>query len=130
MPSLQQQRGENQSQAKIEPGVRLDLQRQHAHRKEQAEGIHGIKPGEASRPKASRRERSLLGPIGIVIGENEAGEQQEEADGDVSTVHDRAQWSKGFGIGKMEKDQIEGGKAADARECRQLRSPRRGNGLA
>ncbi len=128
MPSLQQQRGENQSQAKVEPGVRLDLLRQHAHRKQQAEGIDGIEPGEASGPEAARGERSLLGAIGIVIGEDEAGEQQEEADRDVSAVDDRAQRSKRMGIGKMEKDEIEGGKTADARERRQLRSPRRGGG--
>jgi hypothetical protein len=108
--------------------VRLDLQRQHAHRKEQAEGIDGIKPGETCRPKTSRSERSCLGAVGIVIGKDESGEQEEETDGNVPTVHNGAQRPEGMGIGKMEEDEIEGGKTADTRERRQLRFPRRGGG--
>src|ERR1700692_4152052 len=88
-----------------------------------------IKPRETCGPKTARREHSLLRPIAIVIGEDETGEQQEEADRDVTAVHDWAQWSKGMGVGKMEKDQIESSKATDARECRQLRVPRRSGGL-
>jgi hypothetical protein len=33
-----------------------------------------------------------------------------------------------MGVGKMEKDQIEGGKTTDTRERRQWRFPRRGSG--
>ena len=125
MPSLQQQRGENHSQAKVQPGVGVHLLHQHAHREQQAEGIDGIEAGEASGPKASRGERPALGAIGVVIGEDEAGKHQEEADGNVSAVDHRAQRSKRMRIGKMEKDQVKGGKTADAREGRQLRAPRR-----
>src|ERR1700733_14546778 len=103
MPSLQQQRGENQ---------------------QQAEGIHRIEAREAGRPEGARRECSLLRAIGIVVSEDEAGKQQEEADRDVSPVHYGTQRSKGFRIGKMEEDQIESGKAADAGKRRQLGSPR------
>ena len=90
MPSLQQQRGENQPQAKVEPGVRVHLLRQHAHREQQAEGIDGIEAGEASRPEAARGERPPLGAIGVVVGEDEAGKQQEETDRNVTAVDHRA----------------------------------------
>src|ERR1700733_15254027 len=120
MPSLQQQGGENQSQAKIQLGVGVHLLRQHAHGEQQTEGIDGIKAGEASGPKAACGERPTLGALGIVIGEDEAGEQQEEADGNVSAIDHRAQRSKRMRVGKMEEDQIGGGKTADARKGRQL----------
>src|SRR5271154_71743 len=116
MPSLEQQRGENHSQAKVQPGVGVHLLRQHAYGEQQTEGVNGIKAGEASGPKAARGEGPTLGAIGIVIGEDKAGKQQEEADGNVSAVDHGAQRSKRMRIGKMEEDQIEGGKTADARE--------------
>ena len=120
MPSLQQQRRENHPQAEVQPGVRRQLLHQHAYREQQAEGIDRIEAGETSRPKASRRERSTFSALGIVIGEDEAGEQQEEADRNVPPVDNRAKRPKSMGIGKMEKDKIEGGETADTGEGRQL----------
>ncbi len=73
MPSLQQQRCENHPQAEVQPGVRRQLLQQHAEREQQTEGIDRIEAGEASRPKASRRQRSTFGALGVVIGEDEAG---------------------------------------------------------
>jgi hypothetical protein len=45
---------------------------------------------------------------------------REEADRNVSPVDNRAKRPKRMGIGKMEKDKIEGGETADAGEGRQL----------
>ncbi len=120
MPSLQQQRGKGDSQAKVEAGVGAHLLRQHTHGEQQTEGIDGIEAGEARGPKAARGERAALGALGIVIGENETGKQQEKADGNVSAVDHRTQRSKRMRIGKMEEHQVEGGKTADAGEGRQL----------
>jgi hypothetical protein len=58
----------------------------------------------------------LLGALGIVVGKDESGEQQEEADGGVAVIDNRSKGAKPFRIGKVEEDDVESGEGPEAGE--------------
>jgi hypothetical protein len=118
MPTLQQKRGQDDTQAELHLGMRLQLLDQHAHRQQQAKDIYGIEAGKTGGPEAPGGQCSALRAVGVVVREDESGEQEKKADRDVSAVNDGAERPKGTGIGKMEENQVERGKTTNTRESR------------
>ena len=86
-------------------GVKFDGE--HAHRNDQAEQIHGVEPREACQPELAYLHLASGRAIGVVVGEDEARKQQEEADRGVAVVYDRREPAKVLGIAEMEEDEIE-----------------------
>jgi hypothetical protein len=99
-------------------GARVPLVHQHAARNEQCEEIDRIETREARDPEVARTELPLLCAIRVVVGENEAGEEQKEADRRVAVVDDGGEGSKPFGVGEVKKNDVECGKGAQAGQRR------------
>jgi len=65
-------------------------------------------------------ELALLGAVGVVVGENEAGEQQEKADRGIAVVDDGGKGAEPLWISEVVEDDVEGGKGAQAGERGQV----------
>ena len=92
----------------------VELRPEHAEGNNQAEEVDGVEPGESREPELAEAHFAARSAIGIVVGEDEAGEQKKEADRGVAVVDDGCQPAEGPGIGKVEEDQVEGREGAEA----------------
>ena len=75
--------------------------------------VDGIETGEAGEPELALAEGD--GAVGVVVGEDEAGEQEEEADEDVGVVDDGVEQAE-VRRGEVEEDDADGEEGADAGE--------------
>jgi hypothetical protein len=83
-PALQDEGCEDESLPKLGMRAGLPLVLHHPQRDEENEEIDGIETGEAREPELTFIEISA--PVGIVVGEDIAGDEEEDADEDVSVV--------------------------------------------
>jgi hypothetical protein len=83
----------------------------------QAQQVNGIEAREARFPEADLSSLPFAGAPGVVIGQHEAGEHDEEADREIAGVDDRRQRPKPVWIGEMEEDDIQGCETAQTCQC-------------
>src|SRR6266567_3604883 len=93
------------------PGVPLQLE--HLERDDQREQKDRIEPREAGQPELALDQRS--GPIGVVVGQDVAGDQEEHVHEHVAVVDDPIQRSE-VRRREVKEDDIEGEERANARE--------------
>ncbi len=85
-PALKDQWSEDHSLPEFEVGAGVPLFLNHAERDDQDQEIDGVKTREAGQPKLPLDES--LGAIGVVVGEDVAGDEEEDADEDVTVIDD------------------------------------------
>ena len=88
---------------------------------QQAEKVDGINAREPRLPEALAVQFAAPRPLGVVVSQHESRQQNEVADRDESGVDHRRQKPEPLGIGEVEKNDIDGREAAQARECLQRR---------
>jgi len=96
----------------------------HAEREDQDQEIDGVEAGEASQPELALDEGP--GTIGVVVGENVAGDEEEDADEDVAVINDgikepEVRWCE------VKEDDEDGKESANAGKGWELRLAGRGH---
>ncbi len=85
-PALEEERGEDDAGEELAVGVGVPLADEHDDGQRQRECVDGVEAGEARAPEVTLLEWG--GAAGVVVGEDVAGEQEEEADEDVGVIDD------------------------------------------
>jgi hypothetical protein len=99
----------------------MPLLHQHAEREQQGEHIDRIEARETRQPEVTRLQLAGLGAVAVVVGKDEAGEQQKEADRGIAIIDDRRKRTEPLRVREMEEDDVERGKGAQAAEGIQAR---------
>ena len=115
-PSLQQQRREHHAPGELRVRARVPFLHEHADGDQQGEEIDGIEARQTREPEIASAELALLGALGIVVGEHESGEQQEETDRGVAVVDNGRKGAEPFRIREVEEDDVESGEGPQAGE--------------
>src|SRR5271154_6429702 len=89
----------------------------HAYGEDEDEKIDGIEAGEAGEPELALGEGSAA--IGVVVGEDVAGDEEEDADEDVSVVDEGVEKDE-MRRGEEKEDDEDGKESADSCEGRKL----------
>lgn len=130
-PALKEERREDQGSEEEGVGVAGVFGRQVAPGEEEAKQVNGIDAGEAGLPETHCIELAVASAGTVVVGEDVAGEEDEEADGGVSGIDDRGEVQLGIPvderqremgpemepirIGEVKEDDVDGGEGAKAR---------------
>ena len=83
--------------------------------------IDRIETGETGQPKLALVE--IAAAVGVVVGKDVAGDEEEDSNEDVSVVDEGIEKAK-MRWGEVEEDDEDGEEGADAGECGQLRLSR------
>ena len=99
----------------------MPLVANHGDGKEKDEEIDGVQPRETGEPELTFDQE--FATVGVVVGEDVAGDEEEDADEDVAIVDE---WKEKAEVRRreVEEDNREGEKGADAGERRQRRLAR------
>jgi hypothetical protein len=124
MPALQEQRGKNNSAPELPGRTHMVLDDEHVAEKDQRQQVDGIEPGETGEPEIALAQ---VRPVGIVVGQHEAREQDEEPYKDVGVIDHRVQQLH-VRRREVEQHDVHGQQRADASQSRQLRLANRSGG--
>jgi hypothetical protein len=85
-PTLENEWREDEALPELEVGAGLPLALQHVEGEDEDEKIDGIESGEAGEPEVALDEGR--GAVGVIVSEDVAGDEEEDADEDVAIVDD------------------------------------------
>ena len=117
-PALEDEWGEDDSLPELGVGAGVPLVLQHADGDDEDEEIDGIETGEAGEPELALAEG--FAAVGVVVGEDVAGDEEEEADEDVAVVDEGIEKAE-MRRREVEEDDEDGEQSADAGERREGR---------
>ena len=120
-PTLKYEGSEDDSLPELGVGAGEPLVLDHARRYEQNEEIDGVETGEAGEPELALVE--IAAAVGIVVGKDVAGDEEEDSNEDVSVVDEGVEKAE-MRRGEVEEDDEDGEEGADAGEGGQLRLSR------
>src|ERR1700744_4334640 len=115
-PALRKDQGESDAPGEFAVRTNAPLLRQNQDRHEQREEEDRIDAGEASHPEGAGGHEAAIGTLAVVVGEHEAGEQQKEADRDITIVDDRCEGTEDLRVREVKEEDVQGGKGAHAGE--------------
>ena len=110
-PPLEDERGENHSLPEFEVGACVPLVLDHAEGDEEHEEVDGVEAGEAGQPELTLDEG--LRAVGVVLGEDVAGDEEEDANKDVAVVDDGVEEAEMW-WGEVEEDDEDSEQGTDA----------------
>ena len=83
---LKDEGGEDDSLPELEVGAGVPLVLHHAEGDEEHEEVDGVEAGEAGEPELALDEG--FGAVGVVVGEDVAGDEEEDTHEDVTVIDD------------------------------------------
>jgi hypothetical protein len=113
---LKEKRGEEEAVPELDVRAGLPFDREQRKGEQEDEEVGGVEAGEAGYPEVAFDQSG--GAAGVVVGEDEAGDQEEAADKDEAVVEDglepgevrRGEVEEQDGDGEQRADAGEGGK--------------------
>ena len=117
-PTLEDQRREDDSLPELGVGARMPLILHHADGEHEDEKVDRVKTREAGEPELALAE--CFGALGVVVGEDVAGDEEEDADKDVAVVDE---WIENAEMRRREVEEDDGDseKGANTGERRKWR---------
>ena len=104
-PTLEDERSEDEALPELGVGAGVPLVQNHAEGDDEDEEVDGIETREAGEPEVALDE--CFAAVGIVVGEDVTGDQEEDADEDVAVIDERVQKAE-VGRREVEEDDEDG----------------------